>query len=312
MHGDLSLGSFAALSAYLLHLSKVLQSLGSAYEGVASQFAYVERFFEVVSTAAGEGDTVPADARFLPKPGAPPLEVRDVHYAYARSRAVLRGATFRVGPGEWVAIVGESGQGKSTLVKMLLGLETPGRGEVMIWGVPAERLDPSVFRRHVGIVLQDPLVLNGTVECNVRFGAPSVPAEVVEEAMDVAGVRRIGRGPDGRGRAEGQGVGEGGALLSLGERQRIGIARALARRPRLLIVDEGTNQLEEGEEARILSEIRRRFPECAVLLLSCRPGIARFAQRVYVLAGGKMSEVMGGEGALGPGTSLAQAVGGER
>jgi len=217
------------------------------------------------------------------------LTVRDVDFAY-EERPILVDASLEIPAGQVTAIVGPSGAGKTTIADLVLGLVRPQSGEVFIDDVPLAEIDVPVWRRRVGYVPQEMLLLHEDVMTNVTLGDSTLSRADVEEALVAAGaadfVRELPQGLDTP-------LGERGARLSGGQRQRIAIARALVHRPSLLILDEATAALDPVSEAGIYETVRSLRGRTTILAISHQPGLLKVADRVYRLSAGRIVELEG-------------------
>jgi ATP-binding cassette, subfamily B, bacterial len=214
------------------------------------------------------------------------IELNHIAFRYdSYTPTVLRDITVTIEPGMRVAIVGPTGAGKSTLGMVLLGLYTATEGTIRYGGVRQSDLDPSAFRRDIGVVLQEPFVFVGTVTENITFHDPSIPQEEVEAAARLADLHdQIAEMPRGYATR----VGERGWGLSGGQRQRLALARALVRRPRLLLLDEATSHLDAETEARIFQNLRT-LP-CTQFMIAHRLSSVRDADLILVLHSGEIVE----------------------
>ncbi len=203
------------------------------------------------------------------------LEVEGLRIS-VEGRTIVDGASFSVRGGEWVGLVGASGVGKTLLALALAGL-VPFEGSVRIDGVDILEYDVEERLRRIVYVPPRPMVLAGTLEENIRLGDTSIGEDAIEEALRTAGVDFASREsmvhPD---------------KLSEGQRQRIGLARALARRPALLILDEATSSLDPRLEREVFSRMRERYPELTVIVITHRPATLQQLDRILVLHGGKI------------------------
>ncbi len=197
-----------------------------------------------------------------------------------RSVPALHDLSVTVEPGETVALTGPSGCGKSTLLSVILGLRRPDGGDVTLGGVELAELDLADWRRQIAWVPQRPHLFARTVAENVRLGRSDASDEEVAAALEAAGLTDVvARLPLG---AETQ-LGEGGAGLSAGERQRVSLARAFVRDAPLLLLDEPTASLDSGTEADVLSTVRRLVAGRTALIVAHRPALAALADRVVAL-----------------------------
>jgi ATP-binding cassette subfamily B protein len=200
---------------------------------------------------------------------------------------VLRDVTFEVRPGERVAVVGRSGSGKTTLAGLLLGLLRPTLGRIWVDDLDLEGMDLPAYRRQVGVVLQENLLVRGTVWENIALGDPRPDrARVVEVARLAAAHEFIEGMPQGYDSV----VGEMGLTLSGGQRQRIGIARALYRDPQILILDEATSALDRASEAAVQQNLSTILSGRTAILIAHRTATIRQADRILVLQDGAIVE----------------------
>jgi ATP-binding cassette subfamily C protein len=211
------------------------------------------------------------------------VELRDVHLEYD-GRAVLDALSIEIPAGQITAIIGASGAGKTTIVDLIAGLVTPQAGGVRIDETPLEEIDLATWRRMIGYVPQEMLMLHTSVRRNVTLGDTSVSDEEVVAALEDAeaweSVRRLPGALDAS-------VGERGALLSGGQRQRVAIARALVGRPRLLILDEATAALDRETEAAIWNTVSHLRGKTTVVAISHQPALVDVADRVYRIEAGR-------------------------
>ncbi len=217
------------------------------------------------------------------------ISVERVSFAYGDA-PVLQDVSLTIPAGSFTTLMGPSGAGKTTLVDLLTALLRPDSGEIRIDGVALGTLDRRGWRRMIGYVPQETLLLNETIFGNVTLGDPALTAADAERALRAAGawefVAAAPAGPDTL-------VGERGARLSGGQRQRLAIARALVHRPRLLILDEATSALDLETEAQICETLRALRGNLTILAISHRPALAAAADRVYRVHEGRLAPIVG-------------------
>jgi ATP-binding cassette subfamily B protein RaxB len=215
------------------------------------------------------------------------VEIRDVAYRYAAAEPyVLEHASLRIEPGEFVAITGPSGGGKTTLLKLMLGLFDPVSGEVLIDGYPLASLGIQAVREQVGVVMQDDQLLSGSIQENISFFDTALDQAWVQRCAEMAGIHDdIMRMPMGYGTL----IGDMGTALSGGQRQRLLLARALYRRPRILFLDEGTSHLDPALEAQVNGEIAKLA--ITRIIIAHRPQTVMAADRVLLLHQGRITEI---------------------
>jgi thiol reductant ABC exporter CydD subunit len=280
---DGGLGLQAGLTVLVLapELYLPLRRLGAEFHASADGLAVAERMLALLDTPPA---AVPGGAHRPPSPAFAPVCFEQVSFAYPRRPApVLDAFGLELAPGETVALVGESGAGKSTAVALLLGLLRPTDGRVTVGDVDLAACDMEAWRRHVAWVPQRPTLLRATVADNVRLGAPHASAAAVRAAAALAGadgfVRALPAGYDTL-------VGDGGRPLSPGERRRIALARAVLRDAPLLILDEPTADLDPASVELVAGAIARLRAGRTVLLIAHRPELVAHADRVVRLVGG--------------------------
>lgn len=216
------------------------------------------------------------------------IEFRHVDFSYpGTSRKVFQDFNLHIRPGEHVALVGQSGAGKSTVTYMILGLYKTEAGEVLLDGIPQPALDMRWLRKQCAVVLQENLLLSGTVAENIKFARPEATDEEVREAARQANAEEfILRMPEGYQTK----VGERGVMLSGGQRQRLSIARAILRNPRILILDEATSALDYESEKLVQEALERVARGRTVITIAHRLSTIRKADRVVVLHEGRILE----------------------
>jgi ATP-binding cassette, subfamily B, bacterial CvaB/MchF/RaxB len=283
MSGTFTIGALMAFKAYNDHFGRRLSGLIDGVMQFKLLRLHGERLADIVlsepegfsSSVAG---TIPSD---LPSVG---VEFSDVHVRYGPSEpTVLRGVTFAVKPGETVAITGPSGGGKSTLINVLLGLLPISRGEVSIGGTNIQHLGSDGLRSIVGCVLQDDVLLSGSLMDNISFFDPQIDRAWVEDCAKAAHVHDdIIAMPMGYHTL----VGDMGTVLSGGQKQRILLARALYKKPKLLLLDEATSHLDVEKERVVCASIREM--QVTKIIVAHRPETLASAHRTLVLQDGKV------------------------
>jgi len=240
-----------------------------------------ERLADIVLTQPEEEAPSPA-----PAVEEASIEVRNLSFRYSDTEPfVLQNCSFRIGPGESVAIVGPSGGGKTTLVKIMLGLLAPTDGQVLVGGIDLQKLGVDAYRRLVGTVMQDDPLFAGSIADNVSFFDASPCQEAIERCTRLAAVHDdIAAMPMGYHTL----IGDMGAALSGGQRQRILLARALYKQPRILFLDEATSALDVQRERQVNEAIRGL--NLTRILIAHRPETIASAGRVIVLQGGRVAQ----------------------
>jgi ABC-type multidrug transport system fused ATPase/permease subunit len=281
--GQLSLGSLVIFISFLASLYVPIQGLSRLASTFQRALVGAGRVVEILDAPAEQNERAGAPA--LP-PVAGEVEFRHVSFGYEAGEPVLSDVSFGISPGEFVALIGPSGAGKTTVVSLLLSYYDVDAGTVTLDGHSLERFDPDSSRRQIAAVLQEPMLLNASVRENIRYGRLEASDAEIEEAAAVAQA-------DGFIRALPQGydtvVGPRGSRLSGGQRQRLAIARAVVKRAPVLVLDEATSALDPSTEARVLEALRANCAETAVLLIAHRHSTVSYADRVVLLKDGHVA-----------------------
>jgi ATP-binding cassette, subfamily B, bacterial len=286
IQGKLVPGDLIAAMMVIQGLVFRIEAIGSLVRMFADAASSAGRIMEILdarpSITAGIGDAVPAG----------PLLVRlDGVSVQVDGRSILDRIDLELQPGTITALVGATGSGKSTLAQLLPRLRDPDGGRVLVRSADAawidiRSLEPQAWRRSVQMAFQEAFLFSDSLEANLRMVRPTATAEELREALALAAADEIVSGlPDGlSGR-----IGERGVTLSGGQRQRICLARALLARPAVLVLDDATSALDALTEARVLAGLRRGLPGTAVLMVCAKPASCAAADRVLMLAGGRVT-----------------------
>ncbi|HJY72748.1 MAG TPA: ABC transporter ATP-binding protein, partial [Streptosporangiaceae bacterium] len=250
IHGSITLGTFLAFSAYLAQMTGPVRMLTYMITLGQEARASVIRVFDIIDSQPAISDK--PDAIELP-PDAAGLSFDDVRFGYVPAEPVLRGLSFRVEPGETVAVVGASGSGKSTLALLLPRFYDPQGGSVRIDGYDVADVTRDSLRAAIGLVMEDSFLFSTTVRANIAYGRPDATEEEILAAAQAAQAHEfIVKLPQGYDTV----VGEQGLTLSGGQRQRVALARALVTDPRVLILDDATSAIDPRLEAEIHAALR--------------------------------------------------------
>jgi ABC-type multidrug transport system fused ATPase/permease subunit len=282
-HHALTIGTLIT-ALYLLQLVfQPLQELSDVYGQLQSGAAAMVKIASVLDEETDIRDA--ADARTLPRIDGD-LEIDEVVFSYGDD-PVLKGVDIHVAPGGCLALVGESGGGKSTLAKLVGRFYDPDAGAVRVDGVDLRDVRLRSYRRQLGVVLQDPFLFSGTIASNIRFGKPDATDDEVAAAAAAVGVDRIAARVSGGLNHE---VREGGAGLSAGERQLISIARALLADPRILILDEATSNIDRPTEVIIERALDRLLHGRTSIIIAHRLSTVRRADEIVVVERGRIAQ----------------------
>ncbi|MFZ5670608.1 MAG: ABCB family ABC transporter ATP-binding protein/permease [Pseudomonadota bacterium] len=301
--GTMGPGDVTAAVLIMINLYAPLNILGFAYREIRQSFIDMEAMMDLRRQAPDVAEA--ADAQDLPAPGrgrGGAVAFEAVSFRHGARSEGLSEVSFRAAPGETVALVGPSGAGKTTLVRLALRLIDPQAGQVTIDGVDLRRLKLSALRQAVALVPQDVALFNDTLEANIAFGRPDATAAEVAAAADAAELSTFVAGlPEGMATR----VGERGLKLSGGERQRVGLARALLADPRVLILDEATSALDSRTEAAIQDTLRRARKGRTTLVVAHRLSTIADADEILVLKRGRIVERGAHEALLAAGGEYA-------
>jgi ATP-binding cassette, subfamily B, multidrug efflux pump len=284
------IGMVVAFFQYSQRFFAPIQDLSEKFNILQSAMAASERIFKLLD----EPLTIQPGTKIIPlEASRGEIEFRNVWFAYRGGENpkeedwVLRDVSFRVASGQNVAIVGHTGAGKTTVIQLLLRFYDIQRGEILLDGVNIRDLDLQALRRMFGIVLQDPFLFSGTIESNVRLGTESISRADVDRALHEVG---LGDFVDSLAHGAGTEVTERGATLSVGQRQLISFARALAHNPRFLILDEATSSVDTQTESVIREALNRLLAGRTALVIAHRLSTIQHADRILVFHKSRLRE----------------------
>ena len=314
LDGAVTVGTAIAFIQYSQRFFRPIQDLSDKYNILQAAMASSERIFKLLDTpvaiadpaepvplaAAGEGSGVPTDggrrrgpeihpsAEAASAPVLPRAEFRSVSFAYQGDHRVIENVSFSIEQGETVAVVGHTGAGKTTLTSLLLRFYDVQEGSVLLDGVDIRRLRLRDLRRNFGMVLQDPFLFSGTVASNIRLGTGWITDEQMREAARQVNIldfiESLPKGFD-------EPVKERGATLSVGQKQLLSFARALAHDPKVLILDEATSSVDTETEYLIREGLRRLIQDRTSLVIAHRLSTIQNASKIIVMHKGRVREV---------------------
>ncbi|MCB1019996.1 MAG: ABC transporter ATP-binding protein [Acidobacteria bacterium] len=285
MQGSLTIGGLVAFYSYLVRLFDPLSNAVDSY----SKYQRVQVSAARLQAVLDQRSATPSAAkpRRLPREAPRDLRYERVEFAYDRRQATLRGIDLLIPEGSLTAVVGPSGCGKSTLAKLAARVIDPRGGVVRLAGVDLRELALRDLRQRVGFVPQFPGIFRLSLEENLRMARPDASRAEMERAVELAELEPVlSRMPLGWREP----LADGGAALSGGERQRIAIARAILRRPDLLILDESTSALDAPIESRLLANLRRSLAGCTLVVVTHRLGSIAHADQIVVMCEGRIAE----------------------
>lgn len=290
MEGTVTVGVVAAFLQYARRFFRPIQDLSEKYNLLQGAMASSERIFALLDTEITITD--PKEPRPLPTPTRGEIEFRDVWFAYGQTESgepdwVLKGISFRIEPGSKVAIVGHTGAGKTTLVNLLMRFYEPQKGVILLDGVPIKEVRLKQLRDRIGLVLQEIFLFSQAVGYNIRLGSEQIGEEQAREAAKRVGATRF---IDLLPKKYEQPLGERGSTLSVGERQLLSFARALAFDPAILILDEATSSVDSEVEAQIEEATNELMKGRTSLVIAHRLSTVQGADRILVFHHGEVRE----------------------
>ncbi len=290
LEGTVTVGVVAAFLQYARRFFRPIQDLSEKYNLLQGAMASSERIFDLLDTEIQVTD--PSDPVLLPSPIRGEIEFRNIWFAYGDTEEgqpdwVLKDISFKVAPGSRVAIVGHTGAGKTTLISLLMRFYEPQRGVILLDGVPITHVRLDELRDRIGLVLQEVFLFSQSVEYNIRLGSDRIgEKEIHEAAKRVGATRLIENLPKGYR----QPLGERGSSLSVGERQLLSFARALAFDPAILILDEATSSVDSEVESQIEEATAELMKDRTSLVIAHRLSTVQGADHILVFHHGEIRE----------------------
>ena len=291
LEGALTVGVLAAFIQYARRFFRPIQDLSEKYNLLQGAMASSERIFRLLDQVIETDDPeAPVD---LPTVVRGEIEFQNVWFAYRKDDLdkwdwVLRGVSFKAEPHERLAIVGHTGAGKTTIINLLMRFYDPQKGCILLDGVPIDRLRLDDLRKHIGLVLQDVFLFSKDISYNIRLGGDGITEERVRVAAKRIGaepfIERLPRGYD-------QELGERGETISVGERQLVSFARALAFDSRVLVLDEATSSVDSEIEARIEEATNELMADRTSIVIAHRLSTVQGADHIIVLHHGELCEL---------------------
>ena len=282
--GRITIGDFFAFTLYLGFMIAPIVQMGNIGSQITEAFAGLDRMGEILEIGR-DGENEDRVNRLESVKGD--IVFENVHFAYLEDKNILRNVSFRAPAGSVTALVGSSGSGKTTIAGLTASFLIPGSGRVLIDGIDLKTIELDSYRRHLGVVLQDDFLFEGTIRENILFANPDADENALNAAVDGAHVREfINRFDDGLDTL----IGERGVKLSGGQRQRVALARAILADPAILILDEATSNLDTESEMYIQESLSRLMQGRTTLVIAHRLSTIRKADQILVIEDGRIEE----------------------
>jgi ATP-binding cassette subfamily C protein len=283
-YGDLTIGMMLAIFGYLWVIMNPLQEIISIQYAYHNAQAALDRINAIF--ALKQEPIYPHHQNPFKETESNSIELKDLYFSYAEGSYSLEGINMRAARGEKIAIVGETGSGKTTLAQLLVGFYQPQSGDILFDGISYKEIGLDVIREHLFLVLQSPMLFNNTIRYNLTFGKV-VEESLLQEAIEVAQLRSfIDSLEDGLDTI----VGKNGVKLSGGQRQRLSIARMLVAKPNVVILDESTSSLDVKTEEVLFSSLSTFLKERTTIIIAHRLSTITQADYIYVLENGRIIE----------------------
>ena len=290
---QITIGALAAFISYNKMFFRPIRDIAEKYNILQNAMSSAERLFQILDNTEKDAPRIILETGLLARVAEEPLsvisslEARDISFSYVKDEPVLNKVSFQMKAGDTLAIVGPTGSGKTTLMNLVVRFYTPNMGRILINGKDIQSIAPGQLRARIALVTQDPFLFSETIRENILHGAKMLSESELEQVVAAANckdlVERLPRGLDTL-------LSEGGASISSGERQLISIARAFARNPELIILDEATSYIDSQTEQKIQKALVNLMTGRTAIIIAHRLSTARLANQILVLKKGRIIE----------------------
>jgi ATP-binding cassette subfamily B protein len=281
----MTIGGIQAFVSYVTFMLWPIQDVARVYAEMQHAIASAERVFSLIDAVP---DVIDRPDAIDPGTVHGDIEFDDVHFWYEKENPVLTGFDLRVKRGETIALVGPTGGGKTTIVNLVCRFYEPRRGTICIGGRNYRELSLHAIQSRIGVVLQTPHLFSGTIRENIRYGKLDATDAEIEDAARLAGAHEFIRTLE---KGYGEEVGEGGDLLSVGQKQLVSLARAILARPEIFIMDEATSSVDTLTEDLIQRGMEALMQDCTSFVIAHRLSTIKRADRILVIEDGRISEM---------------------
>ena len=290
---QITIGALTAFIAYIKMFFRPIRDIAEKYNILQNAMSSAERLFQILDNTEKDAPRVFHDTGRLsptadePLSGISSLEAKDISFSYVKGEPVLKNISFQMNAGDTLAIVGPTGSGKTTLMNLITRFYTPDAGQIQVNGRDIRSIPSETLRSRIALVTQDPFLFSETIRENIIHGAKGLTEADLEAVVAAANCKEIvGRLPHGLDTR----LSEGGASISSGERQLISIARAFARNPELIILDEATSYIDSQTEQKIQKALVNLMAGRTAIIIAHRLSTARLADQILVMKKGRIIE----------------------
>lgn len=278
--GGMTFGTFTAIMVYLSQLMGLQYQFANFYQTAVLGLVSCERVSQILDQEMGKERVVGSEAVAFDRPA---IVFDKVSFCYGSGEYIFRELDFKIEHGKHIALIGPSGCGKTTLLNLILRLYAPSGGSISLGGHPLADLTNGSLLGQIGVALQEPFLWNDTIQNNIQYGKEDATKDEILRVAELTGVDEIvKRLPAGYGTV----IGENACKLSEGQKQRIAIARALIKNPKILILDEAMSSMDSESEEKILAAIKKTNNDMTILTVSHRLSTVMHAERAYYLKNG--------------------------
>jgi len=275
--GNMTLGSLTAFMIYSVQLIGLANSIGGFYEAFTVNSLSCQRLAEILDMKQQIKDRQKSIAARISEGK---IEFRNIYFGYKKEKYVLKGLNFIIPPFSKIALVGASGCGKTTLLNLILRLYEPDSGSILVDGIDNRDIKSESLKGQTGMVLQEPFLFNGTIANNILYAKEDASLDEIIEAARIAEAHNFISGLSKKYDTE---IGENGCRISEGQKQRLAIARAVVKRPKILIIDEGLSSIDANTELRIIDNLKKEFADSTIIIVSHRLSTVQEMDLVYFL-----------------------------